>query len=254
MKTVILVATHKQYTMPNEAIYLPIQVGAANAATVLPYAKDNTGDNISGKNPHYCELTALYWAWKNLDADAVGLAHYRRHFCQKKPGMFCKDKFPFIIGSIDVDSHLSTHDLLLPKPRNYYIETNYSHYVHAHPAESLDKTRTIIKTQFPEYLSSFDIVMKRTKAHMFNMFIMKKELFHSYCNWLFSILFELEKQLDISCYDSYNQRIFGFVSELLLDVFIEKNQLPYKELDFMFMEKENWLRKGFAFLKRKFLH
>lgn len=253
MKTVILVATHKNYCIPQDNMYLPIHVGAAGSSLSLPYATDNTGDNISAKNPHYCELTAIYWVWKNLDADAIGLVHYRRHFAFRKPGLFCKDKFPFILSSTEVESLLKTHSLLLPKQRNYFIETNYSHYIHAHPAESLDKTREIILKQFPEYVAAFDSVMKRTKAHMFNMFIMKKELFHSYCSWLFSILFELEKQLDISCYDSYNQRIFGFVSELLLDVYVTKNNLAYKELDFMFMENENWFKKGFAFLKRKFI-
>ena len=58
--------------------------------------------------------------------------------------------------------------------------------------------------------------------------------------------------LDISSYDAYNQRIFGFVSELLLDVYLLKNQLSYKELSVLFMENEHWPRKIFAFLKRKF--
>ena len=86
------------------------------------------------------------------------------------------------------------------------------------------------------------------------MFIMKKEILHDYCQWLFSILFELEKELDFSSYDAYNQRIFGFISERLLDVYLLQNQISYQELPVMFMEKENWIKKGFAFLKRKFLH
>ena len=253
MKITILVASHKEYPVPNDSIYLPIQVGKELASLSLPFPGDNTGENISAKNPHYCELTALYWAWKNLDADYIGLAHYRRHFSIRKPGLFCKDKFPFILNSTEVDSLLNCYSVILPKPRNYLIETNYSHYIHAHPAESMDKTREIMQRLYPDYLPAFDIVMNRTKAHMFNMFIMKKEVFHSYCDWLFHVLFTLEAELDISSYDAYNQRIFGFVSELLLDVYLEKNKISYNEIDFMFMENEHWIKKSINFLKRKFL-
>lgn len=254
MNITILVATHKAYRMPEDPVYLPIHVGKDSSSVSLPYQGDNTGDNISGKNPHYCELTALYWAWKNLDADYIGLTHYRRHFALRRPGLFCKDKFPYILSSTEVEPLLQSYPVLLPEQRNYFIETNYSQYIHAHPAESLDQTRSIIGRLCPDYLTSFDAVMKRTKAHRFNMFIMKKELFHGYCEWLFPILFTLEAELDISAYDTYNQRIFGFISERLLDVYLEKNSLAYKELPVLFMEKEHWFKKGFAFLMRKFLH
>ena len=111
-----------------------------------------------------------------------------------------------------------------------------------------------LEEKYPEYLTSYELVMNRTKAHRFNMMIMKKELFHDYCQWLFDILFTLENKLDISNYSAYNQRIFGFISERLLDVYLEANHIAYKELPFMFMEQEHWITKGFSFLKRKFLH
>ena len=78
----IIVATHKKYQMPTEEIYIPIHVGAEGKEK-LEYVPDNTGENISVKNPYYCELTGLYWAWKNLDAEYIGLVHYRRYFTQK---------------------------------------------------------------------------------------------------------------------------------------------------------------------------
>ena len=78
----ILVATHKKYLMPTDDIYIPIQVGAEGKED-LGFQKDNEGDNISAKNPFYCELTGMYWAWKNLNADYIGLVHYRRHFASK---------------------------------------------------------------------------------------------------------------------------------------------------------------------------
>lgn len=252
MNIKILIATHKKYTMPADSIYLPIHAGKENATQTLDYIGDNTGDNISYKNSNYCELTALYWAWKNLDADYIGLVHYRRHFTTHKPGLFCQNKFSYVLTSAQAETLLKSCPLLLPKQRNYFIETNYSHFIHAHPEESMLKTQNIIKELYPDYMPAFHNAMKKTKAHRFNMFIMKKELLHQYCEWLFSILFELEKTLDISGYTPYNQRIFGFISERLLDVFLEKNQLNYKELPVMFMEKEHWIKKGISFLKRKF--
>lgn len=79
----IIVATHKKYKMPVDEIYLPMHVGADGKES-LGYIKDNSGDNISYKNPYFCELTGLYWAWKNINADYIGLVHYRRHFIMKK--------------------------------------------------------------------------------------------------------------------------------------------------------------------------
>ena len=77
----ILVASHKKAEMPEDSMYLPVHVGRAlYPDREFGYQSDAEGDNISIKNPYYCELTALYWAWKNLKADYVGLAHYRRHF------------------------------------------------------------------------------------------------------------------------------------------------------------------------------
>ena len=88
---------------------------------------------------------------------------------------------------------------------------------------------------------------------MFNMFVMRRDLFDAYCQWMFSILEELERRLDISAFDAYNSRVFGFVSERLLDVWLEKNQIDYHEQNVSFIEPQNWLKKGGLFLKRKVL-
>ena len=79
----IMVAAHKPYWMPQDDVYMPIHVGCEGKESI-GFTGDNTGDNISTKNPHYCELTALYWAWKNLQADYTGLVHYRRYFTNKR--------------------------------------------------------------------------------------------------------------------------------------------------------------------------
>ena len=253
MKTTILVAAHKEYPMPADSLYLPIHVGKAVSAVSLPFMGDNTGDHISEKNPYYCELTALYFAWKNLDADYLGLAHYRRHFALKKPFFPKKNKFSYVLTEAQASALLKDWDILLPKKRNYFIETGYSQYVHAHPEEPLLKTKELLQSMYPDYMPAFEQVMRSTKAHRFNMFVMKKEILHNYCSWLFSILFALEKDLDISSYDTYNKRVYGFLAERLLDVYLVKNKLAYKELSVLFMEKEHWFKKIFAFLKRKFL-
>lgn len=244
----IIVATHKKYWMPSDPMYLPLHVGREGKKD-LGYTGDDTGDNISLKNKNYCELTGLYWAWKNLDADYVGVAHYRRHFVDKRGGRSKQDK---VLTQVQLEQLLKETDIVLPKPRNYYIETNYSQYVHAHHAEDLDVTREILEEKYPSYVKAFDESMKRTYGHRFNMFVMQKEYFRQYCEWLFDILFELEKRLDISDYSENDARVFGFVSERLLDVWLDANHLKYENIAVQFMERQNWVKKGGSFLKRKF--
>ena len=69
--------------MPKYQAYLPVHVGAEGKDSI-GYRPDNRWENISTKNPYFCELTGLYWAWKNLDADFIGLVHYRRYFTRKE--------------------------------------------------------------------------------------------------------------------------------------------------------------------------
>ena len=133
-----------------------------------------------------------------------------------------------------------------------YIESNYSHYIHAHHEEPLELTKAIIAHDYPEYLEAYEKVMDSTSAHMFNMFVMKKTYFDQYSEWMFDILRKVEDKLDISEYDTYEARVYGFISELLLDVWIEVNQPKSIEVPFKFMENQNWLVKGGNFLKRKF--
>ena len=248
MNIKIIVAAHKPYRMPSDLMYLPLHVGAEGKKP-LGYQGDNTGDNISAKNANFCELTGLFWAWKNLDADYIGLAHYRRHFSN---GKLFGDKWDRIITQPELEKKLKQCDVLLPTPRNYWIETNYSQYAHAHHAIDLDTTRTILSEKYPEYLQAYDESMRRTTGHRFNMFVMKRDKLDAYCTWLFDVLFELETSLDISAYSINDARIFGFVSERLLDIWLETNHIPYKEIPYVFMEDQNWFVKGGNFLKRKF--
>ena len=147
---------------------------------------------------------------------------------------------------------LENVDIILPKKREYFIENLYSHYKHTMYIEPLDETRKIIEAKYPEYLKEFDLLHKRTSAHMFNMMIMKKELLNEYCEWVFDILFELESKIDTTKYDSFHSRFYGRVSELLLDVWIKTKCLKYEEVKVIDIEKINWFKKGFAFLMAKF--
>ena len=154
----IVVAAHKPYWMPADPVYLPVQVGAAGKESIPGYTRDDSGENISAKNPHYCELTGLYWAWKNLPGDAIGLAHYRRHFARPGRG----DKKARVMTGPELEQTLNGVQAVLPAPRHYWIETNYSQYAHAHHRVDLDTTRAILSEEWPAYLPAYDRVMKRT--------------------------------------------------------------------------------------------
>ena len=84
------------------------------------------------------------------------------------------------------------------------------------------------------------------------MFIMRRDLLNAYCSWLFPVLFDIEARLDISAYDDYDRRVFGFLAERLLDVWIWTNRVPYTEMPIVNTESQHWMRKGTAFLLRKF--
>ena len=230
----VLVATHKKYWMPEDACYLPLHVGR-EGKNDLGYVGDNTGDNISNKNANYCELTGLYWAWKNLNCEYIGLCHYRRYFAKKEK---VRDKKERIMGAHDYESLLEKYDVILPTKRNYYIETVRSQYEHAHVKSDLDTVKQVIDELYPDYSNAFEVVMNRRRLHILNMFVMKKSLFDEYCKWLFTILFEVEKRVDISSYSVYEARIFGFLSERLFNVCaFEKQELNCKEVPVVFGAK-----------------
>ena len=247
----IIVATHKKYTMPKDDMYIPIHVGSEGKENI-GFKGDNTGENISAKNPYFCELTGLYWAWKNLKADYIGLVHYRRHFtCEKNIPKNEDEKFKILLNKKQLEKKLEKADIILPKLRKYYIENLYDHYKHTMYIEPLDETRKIIEEKYPKYLKEFDKLHNRTSAHMFNMFIMKRQVLNEYCEWLFDILFDLEKKIDSSKYEAFHARFYGRISELLLDVWIITNNLNYEEIKVIDMQKVNWLKKGTAFLMAK---
>lgn len=247
----IIVATHKPYRMPSDSVYLPVHVGAKNKKSI-GFQRDDEGENISDKNPFFCELTGLYWAVNNLDADYIGLVHYRRHFGTKKRLKTEEEKIDNVLSGKEIDDLLNNADIILPKKRNYYIENLYDHYRHTMYVEPLDITGQIIAEKHPEYSAEFEKLHTRRSAHMFNMCIMKREILEDYCNWLFDILFELEKRVDASQYLDFHKRFYGRISELLLDVYIRTKNLDCIEAPVVDVQRVNWFKKGSAFLGAKF--
>ena len=247
----LIIAVHKECYLPEGEIYLPLHVGAACNECVLPYTRDDSGDNISKLNPLFCELTGLYWAWKNLDYDWLGLVHYRRFFSSKHKKS--------ILQREELLPLLEKYRVILPRKRHYYIETIFSHHDHTFDGTQFEKTRQIILIKYPDYIEDFDLFMKQRSAWLFNMMIMPNDLLNNYCFWLFDILFELKEHVDISKMTAFEKRYIGRVSEYLLNVWIihqirlniiQRNEVM--ELPYMYLGKVNWWKKGTSFLKAKF--
>jgi hypothetical protein len=239
-------------------MYLPVFCGAAlRKPEEIPagYQRDDEGENISVKNPNYCELTALYWAWKNLppEVEAVGLCHYRRHFTTKGVlGYKLSGKWNSILTKEQAEKLLEKADVILPNKRRYWIETNYNHYIHAHKREGLELAGKYVKGLSIEYTDAWDKVLhKRTWAYMFNMMVMKRVVFDSYCEWIFDVLGEIEEKLDLSNYNPVESRVFGYIGELLLSIRLEIIKNDLFECHAIFMENQRWIVKVKDFFSRK---
>lgn len=246
MTITIIVATHKVYEMPEDRMYLPVFVGATGKADI-GYQRDDEGENISLLNPYYCELTGMYWAWKNLKSDYIGLVHYRRLFTMGG----------HILTESDITPCLGKIKIFIPRKRKYYIETLKTHYEHTHYSEHLTVTKGIIEKRYPEYQSAYDKAVNRCWGYMFNMVIMHKEFLDDYCEWLFNILADVFSQIDTSSYSSFEKRYIGRISELLFNVWLEKkrsdSEIKKGEIkELRYTVEENWLVKIPAFLKAKF--
>lgn len=220
MDTRIYVMTHKKYSKPDLPEYMMLQVGAA-LHDDLGYTADNTGDNISEKNPNFCELTGIYWLWKNVKCDIIGICHYRRYFVIDES----------FLNKDQAESFLKDYDAILPYSLLTECSSIYDHYKLRHHIKDMDIVREIISEKYPEYLNSFDFCMSRNLMSIGNMIVTRKDIFDKYCSWLFDILFEAERRIDISGYDKYQARIFGFMSERLLRVFFLHHKYRIKEIE-----------------------
>lgn len=232
----ILVCCHKKDIFAQDPPFSPIQVGKANSSVDLGISGDDTGDNISEKNASYCELTGMYWAWKNLNnTDIIGLCHYRRYFDfhkQTRRGFpwtaFKTESFESLDLSIPphIFDEVRKGSVVLAKPR-IYRNTLFVEYCTSHISDDIRALHNIIKSTQPQVVQDafFKIVYQGNKLRHFNMFIMPFHLFDQYCAWLFPLLEEVEKSIDISHYNPLQKRIYGYMAERLLNVWVEANKL-----------------------------
>ena len=217
----IFVVCHKPSFVPENPYLFPIQVGAALSKRRLDgMLHDDEGDNISSKNKSYCELTAQYWAWKNIEADYYGFFHYRRYF-SFDPDLTRDDGWGNIayeritekvLEEIKLQPNamrdlIQKYDVISVKGRRYprikqkgntlnvYQEYGIADFQHR---ADLDVVLDVLGEKYPEFKQVADEYMHSNVAYECNMFIMKREVYHAYCQWLFNILFEAEKRIDMT--------------------------------------------------------
>lgn len=221
----IYIATHKKFKEPHLRNYCILQVGAEGKED-FGYLKDNSGDNISKKNPYFCELTGLYWIWKNCDDTYKGLVHYRRYFGKSNLSNDIRKTYTYdeLVKFLDdVDILLSYVEVFKQNARDEILLSCCT-------VEIFNNLRDVIAQKHPDYIKVFDEYFSQNKSVLFNMIFCKREVFDSYCEWLFPILFELEKFVDIERLNDYQQRIYGFLAERLLNIWVYKNKLKVKNL------------------------
>ena len=194
----ILISCHKPVELLKSNILIPIQVGCdLNQERFSNMLRDNEGENISSKNPMYCELTAQYWAWKNLEADYYGFFHYRRYlnFSEKRFPKDCWgnvvedyllkrtarqygltdetmrgliENYDMIISEMKDVAQMPTHD------KSVYEQYKNGNSLHS---EDLDIVIDIVRKRYPEYRDDLHKYLNSTRTCLCNMYIMKRELF-----------------------------------------------------------------------------
>ena len=251
MNIKIMVVTHKDYEMPDEDIYFPICVGTNIEKLHTKYQPDNVGINISNKNSMYSELTALYWAWKNMEFDVLGLVHYRRHLSAQKGARDLSK----VINRGQLIELFENHDVIVAKPR-IYIETVKNHYINCQhgqkkkAAKRLAILEQVISDKCPQYMPQFRDLMNGHKAHMFNIFIMNKHDLNQYCTWLFDILFEAEERINSEKVEY--SRGMGELSEFLLDTWLRYHKKTIYEAYVIQYGYNFWQKAKFVINRRLF--
>ena len=269
----ILVCCHKKCELPPnpDGIFLPIHVGAAISKDNMGMQRDDQVngepcDNISDKNKNFCELTALYWAWKNIkkiypNIKYIGLNHYRRYFDFAVNDTFKDLKIrkeseisSYSLNTVRLNNFLQQGNCILAK-KNIYFYPIYIDYCINHISDDYRLLKTIIQKTAPDYARSFYYIFNvNNKLSPFNMFITTYEEFEKYCDWLFSILFEVEKAKSLEGYSSVQARIYGYMAERLFNVYIYHNNikktfLPIEWYNDVAVEKKNSFYKSIYNIK-----
>lgn len=212
--------THNEKCDYIDDYIIPIQVGKALNKEQFEEILDNTGDNISLKNKSFCELTALYWIWKNTDNKYVGLYHYRRKY---------------MLSSNQILSILENKDVILPKKKTFRISVE-EQYMKEHVEKDWNVMLDILKEYYPKYYEFSKKVFRNNVLYMYNMFVMNRETYDKYCQWLFPLLFKVEEKLKDDKRDNYQNRYIGFMAERLFTLYIKYNKLNTFETDVLFID------------------
>ena len=253
--TKILVCCHKPDQFMSDEVYTPIHVGKAVSKYDLGIQGDDTGDNISKENSHFCELTGLYWAWKNMEPiDYIGLCHYRRYFNFHCHRTFFSDvtivkpkNFHGIDLSIpDMDKLFEKYDVVISKPKIYPYSL-MTDYCVCQVSEDFHTLCDVVKDLYPEYGKDMcDVLLRNNKLSHYNMMILRWKDFDGYCKWLFNILFECKKRINIDNYSVVQGRIWGYMGERLLPVWIHHQNMKVKKMPVYWIadveQKSFWYR------------
>ena len=256
----IAIAYHKPSILLQQKHFLPIQVGKALSDQRLPIQGDDEGDNISSKNPRYCELTALYWLWKNTTADYKGLMHYRRIFTERNSFLFfrtllrlkykerqlaslwspyrsmgvkkqytCTDEEEFQRYANDFSARLegllgNGTNMLVPHPGRFYISIRQFIYQHASKL-FIDLLDEIVQKSFPKIYPSYKKSLDGQRLYNCNMSVMDNASFDEYCNFVFTVLAQHEEEIVSrgiikSCSEKTYSRVPGYLGELLTNAYI----------------------------------
>lgn len=213
----IFVVAHKPFGMPEGEALVPIHVGRAVSRLkdeMTGMAGDDTGENISEKNPSYCEMTAHYWIWKNVhDSKYVGVCHYRRYF-------------GIDISEESIEQLMADTDVVMVEP-SWHLDSVYAYFAKFMGAENMTILWMVMKKLCPEYVETLEKICDGVKFYPFNMLLCRKSLFDEYAEWMFSILGECEKSVKPSPYTN-GRRALAYMAELLTGVYFIHRGLRIK--------------------------
>lgn len=234
----VYIPCHKECFIPEVSFFTPIQVGAALSNKHFPdMLHDNDGDNISSKNPSYCELTAQYWVWKNdNDSDYVGFFHYRRFLSFNKNKQiqdewgnidYAEPLYAADLSNLELNENAAyelfkEYDIVAPCRKLPYEKNVISHYEKGdgQHIEDLEAAVAVLKEKYPEYADSADKYLNSNTVFECNMYVMKNQLYKEYASWLFDILFETENRIDFTYFNQTELRVMGFLSERLFGIWV----------------------------------
>lgn len=232
----------KMYVVTHKALkYIPkdrTPIFVGSRTNDKGYLTDKSGEEISKKNPYYCELTAIYWIRKNDHSSKyVSIEHYRRFFMKGLMPIKKREMYSIVLNSVVLSKTFVFDDSI------------YNIYKKHHFVEDLNVAIDIIKKYYPEYVPAMESYLNGNRSHMLNMICCRKDVFDSLCEWLFDILFKVEKIIDYNNRDDYQKRVFGFLSERLMNIRFIKNEFNIKSMNIYYLKSNTLFSQIFSLYK-----